>query len=53
MNKECPNCHRFTVKYDDDYFKRDRCMMRDCSWIEPLKGMNNKLKKGEVDETRG
>jgi hypothetical protein len=32
MNKECPKCGRFTVKLDS-YFNRERCMMRDCSWI--------------------
>lgn len=30
--KECPKCHRFTVRFDS-YFKRLRCMMRDCGWI--------------------
>lgn len=36
MNKKCPKCGKYTVKYDS-YFKKDRCMMRECSWVANFK----------------
>jgi hypothetical protein len=46
MNKQCPKCGKWTVKFDD-YFYRDRCMMRRCSWVKPLKETNNKVWKNK------
>jgi len=37
----CPDCSKYTVKYDS-YFKRKRCTMRDCPWIESFKSGDHK-----------
>jgi hypothetical protein len=53
MNTQCPKCHRFTVKLDS-YFKRDRCMMRDCSWISKGFGdYDNNAKTTDFNQKKG
>lgn len=44
MNKQCPKCGKWTVKFDS-YFHRDRCMMRDCGWISKSKPVIKEMNK--------
>ena len=30
--KRCPKCHRFGIEYDP-YINSERCLWKDCSWI--------------------
>jgi hypothetical protein len=50
MYTKCPESNRYTVKMDS-YFKRDACIMRDCSWVS--KGFkNNDINQKKASSTK-